>query len=71
MGGPPDYCGGHADTGGRLLGGGRGVRSLGLVSVAVRVGVSGRVGGIGWVSAGQGAGCLVMGLVAGRFAVMR
>ncbi|MFD3549351.1 hypothetical protein ACFWUW_27760 [Streptomyces sp. NPDC058655] len=33
--------------------------------------VSGRVGGIGRVSAGQGAGCLVMGIVAGGFAVMR
>lgn len=33
--------------------------------------VSGCVGGVGWVSAGQGAGCLVMGLVAGGFAVMR
>ncbi|MFF7335685.1 hypothetical protein ACFZA0_37220, partial [Streptomyces sp. NPDC008150] len=33
--------------------------------------VSGGVGGIGWVSAGQGAGCLVMGIVAGGPAVMR
>ncbi|TRO56076.1 sigma-70 family RNA polymerase sigma factor [Streptomyces sp. IB201691-2A2] len=32
--------------------------------------VSGRVSGIGWVSAGWGAGCLVMEVVVGRSAVM-
>ncbi|WP_437081385.1 protein NO VEIN domain-containing protein [Streptomyces sp. enrichment culture] len=34
-------------------------------------GVSGRVSGIGWVSAGWDAGCLAMGMVVVRSAVMR